>query len=98
VAGHAREGEGRETHNCVLRFVLSLGKGEKIDNFDCQGPHTLLAFSPFDIKPPQTFGNATKTTAFFPAFDDEEDRDLISSALSNFPRRPSLFPSKRYTP
>jgi hypothetical protein len=37
VEGYERQNEGRETHSCVLKFVLSLGKGEKIDNFDCQG-------------------------------------------------------------
>ena len=96
VESYERESEGRETHSCVLRFVLSLGKGEEIDNFDCQGPRTLLAFSPFDTKPLQTFDNATKFTNSFPDPHDEEDRELLSSALSNFPRRPSLSPSKRY--
>jgi hypothetical protein len=96
VEGYKRQNEGRETHSCVLKFVLSLGKGEKIDNLTAKGPRTLLAFSPFDMKPLQTFDNATKSTNSFPDPHDEEDRDLLSSALRNFPRRPSLSPSTRY--
>lgn len=96
VEGYERESEVGETHSCVLKLVLSLSKGEKIDNFDCQGLCALLAFSPFDTKTLQTFDNTINFAGYSPNPHDEEDRDLLFSTLSNFLRRPSLSPSKRY--